>query len=267
MLRQSAVAGQFYPGDPQRLAGMVDAFLKTGAEPAEALLAVCPHAGYVYSGAVAGRVLSRVAVPRKVVVLGPNHRGVGRRLAVMTEGAWLTPLGQVEIDTALGRDLVATCALAENDSLAHQLEHSLEVQVPFLQRLRQDLLLTPVCVSMLTYDECATVGQALARVIEQAGEPVLMVASTDMTHYESAEAARAKDELAIKQMLELNPEGLYKVVRDHDISMCGVLATTIALEAALGLGASQSELVAYTNSGEVSGDFRQVVGYAGVIIN
>ncbi len=267
MLRQSAVAGQFYPDDPRQLAGMIDAFLKTGAEPTEALLAICPHAGYVYSGAVAGRVLSRVAVPRKVVVLGPNHRGVGRRLAVMTEGAWLTPLGQVEIDTALGRDLVATCALAENDALAHKLEHSLEVQVPFLQRLRPDLLLTPVCVSMLTYDECATVGQALARVIEQAGEPVLMVASTDMTHYESAEAARAKDELAIKQMLELNPEGLYKVVRDHDISMCGVLATTIALEAALGLGASRSELVAYTNSGEVSGDFRQVVGYAGIIIS
>lgn len=267
MLRQPAVAGQFYPGSPKKLASMLDGFLQTESQPMEAKLAVSPHAGYVYSGAVAGQVLSRVKVPRKVVVLGPNHRGVGRRVAVMTEGVWLTPLGQVELDAALGRALVDGCALAESDSLAHQLEHSLEVQVPFLQHLREDLLLTPICISMLSYEECASVGRDLAQVIKQAGEPVLMVASTDMSHYESAEAARLKDELAIERMLELDPRGLYEVVRSRDISMCGVLPTTIALEAALKLGATQSQLVAYTNSGEVSGDFRQVVGYAGVIVS
>lgn len=267
MTRQPAVAGQFYPDDPAQLRDMIGSFLPAGVEAADALVAVCPHAGYVYSGAAAGQVLGRIKAPRKVVVLGPNHRGVGAPLAVMSQGAWRTPLGEVELDSDLGGALVKICSPAEEDSLAHKFEHSLEVQIPFLQTLRDDLLLTPICVSMLKYEQCVQVGRDLARVIKDAKEPVLMVASTDMTHYESAKTAKTKDELAIKQMLELNPQGLFSVVRDHGISMCGVLPTTIALVAAKELGAQNCELVTYTHSGEVSGDYDQVVGYAGLIVN
>lgn len=267
MMRRPAVAGQFYPGNPRQLTGMIESFVEPRAAKAPALAAVCPHAGYIYSGAVAAKVLSRVEIPRKVVVLGPNHRGLGARVAVMARGAWITPLGSVELDEDLASALITAGDLAEEDSLAHQYEHSLEVQVPFLQYFRDDLLLTPICLSMLSYGQCVELGAALAQVIGQAGEPVLMLASTDMTHYESADSAKLKDQLALEQLLELNGRGLYNVVTGHGISMCGVLPTTVVVEAANRLGAEKCELVAYTNSGEVSGDFQQVVGYAGLIIS
>lgn len=266
MLRRPAVADQFYPGDPSSLRYMIDGYLKGHPEPQKALAAVSPHAGYVYSGKVAGQVLGGVHIPRRVVVLGPNHRGVGAHAAVMSEGHWLTPLGQVDLDADLAALLRQKCGAVEEDSLAHQFEHSLEVQVPFLQVLRPDFLLTPLCLGHLGYDGCQEVGQGLSQAIEAAGEPVLMVASTDMTHYESAEAAKEKDTKAIERILALDPQGLYDTVRGLGITMCGVLPTTVAMIAAKELGASEVELVAYTNSGETSGDYQQVVGYAGLII-
>ncbi len=266
MLRHPAVADQFYPGDPSALRYMLEGYLKDRPQPQPALAAVSPHAGYVYSGAVAGQVLGRVEIPRRVVVLGPNHRGMGADAAVMSEGQWLTPLGRVALDAELAGNLKQACGLVQEDSLAHQFEHSLEVQVPFLQMLREDFLLTPLCLGHLGFNDCQELGQGLAAAIKAAGEPVLMVASTDMTHYESAEAAKSKDTKAIDRILALDPQGLYDTVVGMGITMCGVLPTTVALVAAKELGASQAELVVYTNSGEVSGDYRQVVGYAGLII-
>lgn len=266
MLRRPAVADQFYPGDPSSLRYMIDGYLKGHPKPQKALAAVSPHAGYVYSGRVAGKVLGGVEIPRRVVVLGPNHRGMGADAAVMSEGSWLTPLGQVDLDVELAALLRQNCALVEDDSMAHQFEHSLEVQVPFLQVLNHDFLLTPICLGHLGYIDCMEVGQGLAKTIASIGEEVLMVASTDMTHYESADAAKEKDTKAIERILALDPQGLYDTVRGLGITMCGVLPTTVAMIAAKELGASEVELVAYTNSGETSGDFQQVVGYAGLII-
>jgi AmmeMemoRadiSam system protein B len=266
MLRRPAVADQFYPGDPSSLRYMIDGYLKDHLEPQKALVAVSPHAGYVYSGRVAGKVLGGVLIPRRVVVLGPNHRGMGADAAVMSEGSWLTPLGQVDLDADLAALLRQNCALVEDDSMAHQFEHSLEVQVPFLQVLNPDFLLTPICLGHLGYNDCLEVGQGLAKTIATIGEEVLMVASTDMTHYESADAAKEKDTKAIERILALDPQGLYDTVRGLGITMCGVLPTTVAMIAAKELGATEVELVAYTNSGETSGDYQQVVGYAGLII-
>jgi hypothetical protein len=266
MLRTPAVADQFYPGDPAELRRMVEGFLEPSARPGPALLAVSPHAGYVFSGPVAGKVLSRVEVPRRVVLLGPNHRGVGAAAALMSQGAWQTPLGQVELDSELGGRLAADCRLVEEDSMAHQFEHSLEVQVPFLQVLRDDLALTPLCLGRLDYDDCRELGQSLARVLSGLGEPALMVASTDMTHYEPEERAKQQDQQALDRIAALDPRGLHDTVRGQGITMCGVLPTTVALVAALEMGADSAELVAYSNSGEVTGDRRQVVGYAGLVI-
>jgi len=266
MLRRPAVADQFYPGDPSSLRYMIDGYLKGHPQPKKALVAVSPHAGYVYSGRVAGQVLGGVEIPRRVVVLGPNHRGMGAEAAVMSQGQWLTPLGQVELDGELGALLEQNCAMVQEDSLAHQFEHSLEVQIPFLQVLRRDFLLLPLCLGHLGYNDCLEVGQGLAKAIRATGEPVLMVASTDMTHYESAEAAKEKDSKAIERILALDPRGLYDTVRGLGITMCGVLPTTVAMISAKELGASEAELVAYTNSGETSGDYQQVVGYAGLVI-
>jgi AmmeMemoRadiSam system protein B len=267
MVRTPAVAGQFYPDDPAVLAAQLKAYLKPEGEPKPALLAVSPHAGYVYSGAVAGRVLSRVKVPARVVVAGPNHRGMGAQAAIMSQGAWQTPLGQVGLDQALGEQLKRETSLVEEDPQAHRLEHSLEVQVPFLQALRPDLKLLPLCLGHLSFAHCRDIGQALARAIRAQGEPVLMVASTDMTHYESAGAAKQKDSRAIERILALDPQGLYDTVRGLGISMCGVLPTTVCLVAALELGAAQAELVAYAHSGMVTGDDREVVGYAGLLVS
>ena len=265
MDRAPAVAGRFYPSQPQELRDMIQGYLEPQAAPEKALAAVSPHAGYIFSGAVAAKVFSRVEIPRRVLVMGPNHQGLGQKVAVMTQGAWQTPLGAVRLDQGLGEDIISR-GLATEDDLAHQYEHSLEVQVPFLQCLREDLLLTPLCLSMLSYEDCERLGKDIAGAVSDCPDPVLMVASTDMTHFESAEQAEAKDFRAIERILELDPRGLYETVTGMGISMCGVLPTTVALVAALELGATAAELVAYTNSGEVTKDYNDVVAYAGLII-
>ncbi|MCF8064299.1 MAG: AmmeMemoRadiSam system protein B [Desulfarculaceae bacterium] len=266
MSRAPAVAGRFYPGQPDELESTVRQYLDPKARPQPALAVVCPHAGYVFSASVVGKVLSRVEVPRRVVVMGPNHQGLGEKAAVMTRGSWRTPLGEVPLDAELGGELLARNAMVREDDLAHQYEHSLEVQVPFLQVLRPDLLLTPLCLSMLTYEQCEQMGHDLAGAIKAMDSPVLIMASTDMTHYESAQSAKGKDKLALEQVLALNPQGLYNTVATRRISMCGFLPTTVALAAARQLGAKDAELVAYTHSGQVTGDNDQVVAYAGLII-
>ena len=185
MVRLPAVAGQFYPGTREGLAAEVNKYLMPGLKRQPAHLAICPHAGYFYSGSVAGEVLSKVEIPRRVLVVGPNHRGLGQTVALMSSGAWQTPLGRVELDSRLGALLLSESSLISEDSEAHKFEHSLEVQVPFLQAQRDDLLLTPLCLSFLSLKECLELGADLARAFQSLDEPVLMLASTDMTHYEN----------------------------------------------------------------------------------
>jgi hypothetical protein len=268
MTRVPAVADRFYPGDPEQLRSTMDILVPTVAaeEKKEALAVVMPHAGYVYSGAIAGATISRVRVPETVLIMGPNHHGRGAALALGTEN-WRMPMGTVAIDRQLAASILQHSAHVVEDSEAHLLEHSLEVQVPFLQQVQQQLRIVPIVVSHIPYELCRTVARDVAAAIREHRQPVLIVASTDMSHYESRQQATKKDRLAIERILALDPQGLYATVLGSRISMCGVIPTTIALLAALELGVTQAELVRYTDSGETSGDISQVVGYAGLIIS
>ena len=267
MIREPAVAGRFYPGTAGQLQAEVDAMLSVDAAPVDALLAVCPHAGYIFSGRTAGKVLGRVNVPRRVLLMGPNHQGVGQAVALMSRGQWKTPLGLVELDAGLGELLQKYGPYIAEDETAHRFEHSLEVIVPFLQRRQPDLLLSPICLMGISAEDCLTVGQAIAGAIKELGEPVLIVASTDMSHYIPAAKAKELDGQAIERVMELDPMGLYQTVRSKGISMCGVVPTTIGLAAARDLGAQKAGLVDYTHSGKVTGDDKEVVAYAGMIVS
>ena len=266
MLRQPAVAGQFYSGEPNKLRKELSTLITGEGEPERAIGVISPHAGYIYSGAVAGALFGAIRVPRTVVILGPNHHGVGARAALYPSGSWATPLGTVPIDDKLAALCCRHAPLLESDTMAHLYEHSLEVQLPFLQSIRPDVAIVPVCIGFSRYRDCLDLGTGLARAIRDYGEEVLIVASSDMTHYEPAGQAREKDEIAIREILDLNPSGLLETCRSRGITMCGVVPATVMLIAARELGASRARLVCYANSGEVNGDYRQVVGYAALTV-
>jgi AmmeMemoRadiSam system protein B len=259
MVREPAVAGRFYPGSADRLAAEVDGFLRPAGTRAHTLGLVAPHAGYMYSGAIAGELYRRVELPERVIVLGPNHTGLGAPASLWPGGRWRTPLGELAIDAAMTESL-ATAPGVELDDQAHLHEHSLEVQLPFLQRGRPDVQVAALCLGPLPWSACELLGRAIGKAAARVG--ALVVASSDMSHYVSAAEARAKDRLAIDRILALDPAGLYEVVRRERISMCGFIPATVMLVAALEMGATAAELVRYGHSGEVTGDDEQVVGYA-----
>jgi hypothetical protein len=266
MSRRAAVAGRFYPGDREKLASHVESFLDRDAAREAVKAAVCPHAGLMYSGPVAGAVYSRIRFPRTFVLIGPNHTGLGEPLAVMSRGSWETPLGAVEIDEALADMIMGEAPLVSDDPYAHAFEHSLEVQLPFIRHLSASARIAPLAVLGAPLEELKAVGEGVARAVKKAGYPVVLIASTDMSHFVPDGLAREKDRLAIERVLALDPDGLYSVVREEGISMCGVLPTVIVLVAAAALGAERAELVRYATSAEASGDYGNVVGYAGVLI-
>jgi len=266
-IRQPVVAGRFYPGTEGELRRAMAALMPEvdPAEQEDALAVVSPHAGYVYSGMVAGETLARVRLPATVLLMGPNHHGRGAPAAI-DRRVWRTPLGETGVDRELADKILDAGAGIVEDETAHDHEHSLEVQVPFLQWRRPDVALVPLVLAHLSYEDCRLAASTLAAAIRALGRPVLLLASTDMSHYESRQQATLKDRRALERLAALDPAGLYRTVHELRISMCGVIPTTIALLAALELGADQARLVRYTDSGAVSGDTDQVVGYAGAII-
>jgi AmmeMemoRadiSam system protein B len=266
MIREPAVAGSFYSAAPQALHKMLDSFLSASSARVEAKGIVCPHAGYMYSGAVAGSVYGAVRLPKRVVILGPNHTGRGVPFSVYPEGEWRTPLGLVPIDADLNSRLLAACPLLREDRAAHLGEHSIEVQIPFLQVQVRDLSITAICVGSHDLKSLLVLGQALALAVQESPDGVLLVASSDMTHFEPAEEAARKDHMAIQKVLEVDPEGLHRVVLGEDISMCGFAPTVAVLAACREMGATAGTLMHYANSGDVSRDYREVVGYAGMVI-
>ncbi|MGB9712277.1 MAG: AmmeMemoRadiSam system protein B [Dissulfurimicrobium sp.] len=266
MIRKPAVANQFYDGDPLRLHHEVGRLIRRITGPRPALMVVSPHAGYMYSGHVAGAVFRMIDVPETCVILGPNHTGLGEPAAVMTSGSWAMPMGTIPIEESLAAELIKESGYLADDANAHVYEHSIEVQLPFLQYRQPDLKIVPICLSVLSYQICKEIGLAIARAIVRFSKPVLLVASTDMSHYEPRDSAESKDKEALKYILNLDPEGLYNTVRARGISMCGVIPTAAALTAAISLGASKASLVKYTTSGDITGDYRNVVGYAGCVI-
>jgi AmmeMemoRadiSam system protein B len=231
-----------------------------------ALGIIAPHAGYMYSGAIAGAVFGNIDIPGTVLLLGPNHHGIGSRAALYPTGEWLTPLGSVPVNSRLARLILDHAHMIAEDISAHQFEHSLEVQVPFLQVARADVTIVPLCLGFCDYESCRDLGVGVANAIKEYGDDVLIVASTDMSHYEPLESARKKDDYALRKILELDPKGLYEVVSSKAISMCGIIPATVMLIAALEMGATKSKLLKYATSGDISGDFRQVVGYAAVTV-
>lgn len=266
MSRNPVVAGSFYPGDKNSLLMEIRRHIDPGAKRSSAMGIVSPHAGFMYSGDVAGAVYSRVDIPDTVVLIGPNHTGLGERVSVMVKGVWSMPMGAVEIDTELAQAICEASSHIHADDRAHQSEHSLETQIPFLQYFKKKFRIVPLCLMRLSLDECVAVAKALTAAIERVERPVLIIASSDMTHYESHENARQKDQKAIDQILNMDARGLYETVRCNAISMCGVNPVVVMLMSAIGLGAKQSELVKYMTSGETSGDMDRVVGYAGMIV-
>lgn len=266
-VRSTAVAGAFYPGTRQELESQLYSLVPDEVAHHELLACISPHAGYFYSGGVAGRLYAHLAVPRRVIIFGPNHTGLGARVAVAPHEEWSTPLGEQPVDSELAQRLVDAFPAAELDPRAHWREHSIEVQLPFLMRRRRDLKIVPVVVKHLDLDECVALGGVIAELINDVDEPVGIVASSDMSHYQPDEIARTLDHMAIDAALERDPAALFETVHREEITMCGVIPATIALMAANLLGAVGAHLVAYATSGDASGDYSAVVGYAGVCVH
>ena len=267
MLRLPAVAGQFYPADPRELTRLIRKF--TVDEPGNAKMRVraclVPHAGYIYSGGVAGAVFSRILFPKQVLLLGVRHSPVGEDLAILSEGAWRTPLGDAPVDEALAQRVKAACSGLREDSIAHGREHSLEVEIPFLQILDPDFSFVPVAVGTLCFEELQELGIGLVRVIRESQEEILVVTSSDMNHYEPDETTRIKDAKAIDRMKAVDAKGLFEVCRKEKISMCGLGPAVVMLTAMKELGITRGEVVRYATSGDVNDDRDAVVGYAGMI--
>jgi hypothetical protein len=265
-VRHPAVAGQFYPKEHDKLLASLHAYLKPSAQCIPALGCVVPHAGYMYSGHVAGAVYARVQIPARCIVLCPNHTGRGTPLSLMSEGTWETPLGSVPIDSELATEVMRRFPVLSEDSVAHRAEHAIEVQLPFLQSLRKDLRFVPIAIGTRQFEVLEGLGRAIGEVLSTKHERILVLASSDMNHYESDPVTRTKDHRAIERILALDPRGLYDVVMGEDISMCGYGPTVAMLTAAKHLGATSAELVKYATSGDVSGDRQMVVGYAGITV-
>ncbi|MDD5196785.1 MAG: AmmeMemoRadiSam system protein B [Candidatus Omnitrophica bacterium] len=268
-IRRAQVAGQFYPAKASDIQEQIGGFIDGQEVKIDALACLLPHAGYQYSGRVASQTVARINIKDKVVLLGPNHTGNGAVYSLMAEGAWQTPLGRVNIDTLLAKSILVGSKYLENDSLAHAREHSLEVELPILQYFKDAFEIVPIAFMSDDLTVLKKIGEEIAGVIQDAGlkERTLLVASSDLTHYEPQSAAVEKDKKAIAAILELNPDKLMREVKNSNISMCGYAPVIAMLAAVNSLGAKGARLVKYQTSADSTGDESAVVGYAGIIIN
>jgi MEMO1 family protein len=265
--RTPAVAGKFYPENSVELENKIACHLgDLSKNKRKSIGVVSPHAGLIYSGDVAGAVYSRIEIPETIILLGPNHTGRGENISVMTEGTWSMPMGDIAIDEELATLLCKETPIAKPDPAAHQFEHSLETQLPFLQYLRKKFLIVPICLKKVDFSICKKLSEGIVKALEQTGKSALIIASSDMTHFESHKAAEEKDKKAIVKIENRDARGLYQTVRQEQISMCGVNPVTVMLLCCEKLGAQKAELIEYKTSGEVNGDKNRVVGYAGVIV-
>jgi len=267
MRRPPAVAGQFYYSEPSRLSHQVAQYIDNLSRKEDAIGVVVPHAGLIYSGSVAGAVYSAISFPKTFVMLGPNHTGLGPQISVMAAGEWEIPTGVVKVDRKLASRILLNAAGVTRDTQAHIFEHSLEVQLPFMTFISKEVNIVPISIRSASFNECITFAESIAHAVKNIGYPVTILASSDLSHNLSDKTARIKDKKAIGRILEIDPEGLYDTVYHEKISMCGCLPTTIMLSASRLLGAKKAHLVKYITSGEVSGDYDNVVGYAGIIVS
>lgn len=266
MDRNPAVAGQFYPASSSLLKKELKALMATEGEKENAIGVVSPHAGYEYSGIVAGSVLSSIVPKGIYVLLGPDHTGMGKPFSIMARGVWKMPMGDVEIDSELANEILKSTDYVEEDDSAHSYEHSIEVEIPFLQYLKKNFKIVPIIISRSTLGVYRAIGRAIGKAVERVGKGAVIIASTDLTHYEPQESAVHKDKKVIEVILELDEETLVSKVEEMNVSMCGVAPTAVMLTAAKYLGATSAKMVKYQTSGDTSGDYTSVVGYAGILI-
>jgi MEMO1 family protein len=266
MTRRPTVAGRFYEGSSKSLKKQLEEYIVEKKEKTKAIGIVSPHAGYVYSGGVAGELFSSIEHSPTYIILCPNHSGAGDIAAIMINEDWDTPLGTAKVNTYFAKKIEEGCDIVTEDSTAHKYEHSLEVQIPFLQYFERDFDFVPICLKSLDYRTCVTFGEQLASVIKLSQMDITIIASSDMNHFDKANVGKEKDFKAIDQILNMNPRGLYETVIKYGISMCGFIPVTVMMIAAMNLGAKQAELVKYAHSGEAFGDNSSVVGYAGIIV-
>jgi len=277
MIRKPAVSGSFYPSSPSSLDRILRALFEeaSGAVPRpnlsgpRAILGLMvPHAGYQYSGAVAAAGYSRLArdgVPETFVLVGPNHWGLGPAVSVFPEGTWLTPLGAARVDSELAA-IIASEGPAEADELAHLREHSIEVQIPFLQMIYgSDVRIVPIAMRDQSFETSSSLAGVVREAAERLGRDVVVIASSDMTHYEPQERAVRKDRWVLEALTSMDEREFYRRVVEGNVSMCGPGPAVVALVFSKLSGASRAELVRYSTSGDVTGDYLQVVGYASVV--
>lgn len=267
-IRHPAVAGMFYEGTSERLRRQIASLVAAEPEPERKTKfrgAVVPHAGLVYSGHVAAALYKSAELPKRFIILCPNHTGAGHFAAINREGAWRTPLGDLAIDTVLADALMARAPVLEDDARAHAREHSLEVQLPFLQELAGDCTFVPICLGARRFELARDVGLAIADVMKT-NDDVMLLASSDLNHYEDQATTLRKDQLAIDAILARDPERLWTVAEQQGVSMCGFIPTTAMLVAMNALGAADVRLVKHATSGDISGDYQRVVGYASVAV-
>ena len=267
--REPAVSGQFYPASKSKLIEQLEGFINKDVQKKDVIAAILPHAGIIYSGSVAGATVSRIKTKDTIIIIGPNHTGSGKAFSIMTEGTWRTPMGDINIDSDLASAINETSDYLENDLLAHRDEHSIEVELPFFQYFKNDFKIVPIIVSLDKKQVCEKIASDIVSTIKNTSKEnnVLIVASSDLTHYEAQQIAEKKDKEAINAILELDENKLLNKIKELNMSMCGYVPVVIAIIIAKQLGAKSAELIKYQTSGDISGDYSAVVGYAGITIS
>ncbi|MFA6217065.1 MAG: AmmeMemoRadiSam system protein B [Candidatus Omnitrophota bacterium] len=267
-VRKPVVAGQFYPSNRQQLEHQLGSFINKKADKINAIACMLPHAGYIYSGEVAGMTVSRLKIKNTIILIGPNHTGRGAPFSIMTEGSWQTPLGDVTINTELATQILNKSHYLKDDPLAHIDEHSLEVELPFLQFCKEKFEIIPITILSENFKDLKNLGQEIGSIIKELklADSTLIIASSDMTHYESQEQASKKDHEALTAIKALDENALFEKINQYDISMCGKAPVITTIVAAKILGAEHAQVTGYQTSAKASKDTSSVVGYAGVII-
>ncbi|MGE4357045.1 MAG: AmmeMemoRadiSam system protein B [Candidatus Omnitrophota bacterium] len=266
IIRNPCVAGQFYPQEKRILLKTLETLVKKDLNRERVWGVISPHAGYMYSGSIAGKVFAQIEIPEKIILIGPNHSGMGTSFSIMPKGKWLTPLGEVKIDEEIADTILKKSKYFKEDYLAHLYEHSLEVQLPFIQYVRDNFTFVPLIVQEASLDEYQEMGKELADILIPWQKKILVIASSDMTHYEPHEETKNKDKLAIDAILSLNETLLYNRIKQYKITMCGYAPCIIMLSMVKSWNAKHAELIGYQTSGDVTGDYASVVGYAGIVI-
>lgn len=267
-IRKPSVAGQFYPEIRAELIKEIKSFTADNHAKSDIIGCILPHAGYMYSGKVATEAVSRINIKNKIILLGPNHTGYGEEFSIMTSGTWQTPLGNLQIDSALAGQLLKESKYLKEDYLAHTWEHSIEVELPILQYFKENFEIIPICIKSANIAALKDLGQEIAATLKKLNiqDSVMLLASSDMTHYETQESAKYKDMEAIRAILDLDEDKLAEKIKGLNITMCGYAPVITLITAAKQLGAQKAELIKYQTSGDITGDKISVVGYASLII-